>query len=110
LGERRYEIVARISDVAIGKCLRVELEDREILLCHTAEGYFAVDNTCSHAETKLEGGRLRGHRLFCPLHGASFDVRDGSVLSRPAMKPIRSYPVRVEGEDVLVAVSEQGGT
>jgi 3-phenylpropionate/trans-cinnamate dioxygenase ferredoxin subunit len=100
----RYQAVAQTSHIAQGKCLRVELDGRELLICHTAEGFFAVDNICSHSHARLDEGRLRGSRIFCPLHGASFDVRDGRALSRPAHRPIRSHPLRIEGEDILVDV------
>jgi len=104
LDPERYRIVAKTSDIAQGKCLRVELGDRELLICHTAEGFFAVDNICSHSYARLDEGRLRGSLIFCPLHGGSFDVRDGRALGRPANRPIRSHPLRVEGEDILVEV------
>ena len=102
-GAGEFTQVALIAEIPQGKTLRVELDDREVLLCHTAEGLFAVDNLCTHADERLCGGRLKGNRIFCPLHGASFDVRDGSVLSRPASVPLRSYPVRLEGDAVLLA-------
>ena len=98
-----FRQVAVVGDVPQGKTLRVEVDDIEVLLCHTAEGLFAVDNLCTHAEERLCGGRLKGNRIFCPLHGAAFDVRDGSVLSRPASVPLRSYPVRLEGDAILLA-------
>ncbi len=98
-----FHRVAVLSEVPRGATLCVNLDGREILLCHTAEGLFAVDNLCSHAEARLCDGRLKGHRLFCPLHGAAFDVRDGSALARPATLPIPTYAVRLEGEDVLLS-------
>ncbi len=98
-----FRQVAVIADIPQGKTLRVEVGEREVLLCHTAEGLFAVDNLCTHAEERLCGGRLKGHRIFCPLHGASFDVRDGSVLSRPASVPLPTYAVRLEGDAILLA-------
>ena len=103
-GVEEFKQVALIGDIPQGKTLRVEHGDREVLLCHTAEGLFAVDNLCTHAEERLCGGRLKGCRIFCPLHGASFDVRDGSVLSRPASVPLRTYPVKLEGEAILLAL------
>ena len=56
---------------------------------------FAVENLCSHALSTFDDGRLRGFRLMCPLHGATFDIRDGSCTGAPASRPIRSFPVRV---------------
>jgi 3-phenylpropionate/trans-cinnamate dioxygenase ferredoxin subunit len=77
-----------------------------VLLCRVGDSYHAVENRCSHAEATFEHGRLRGHKLLCPLHGAIFDVRDGKVLGPPAFNPIRCYPVRVVGDQVQVAVPE----
>jgi nitrite reductase/ring-hydroxylating ferredoxin subunit len=105
-GRSEYQRVAGISEVEQGGMLCVELDGRELLICRLEEGFFAIDNLCSHADARMSEGRLRGHRIMCPLHGASFDVRDGSVIRRPASRPIRSYPVRVEGEDILVDLSD----
>ena len=82
-----------------------QVGDTEIVLCRSQDRVYAVENRCSHAFAKFDGGRLRGHRLMCPLHGACFDVRDGQPLGRPAVRPIRTFPVRLEGERVLVGVA-----
>jgi 3-phenylpropionate/trans-cinnamate dioxygenase ferredoxin subunit len=103
-----FRQVARLGDIPAGKTLRVEVDGREILLCHTADGLFAVDNLCSHAAERLCGGKLKGHRILCPLHGAAFDVRDGSALSRPASVALQTFPVQIVGEDILLAGTEQG--
>ena len=66
--------------------------------------FHAVSNICSHAYAHLHEGRLRGHRVICPLHGASFDIRTGAVLGAPATVPIASYPVRVAGDQIEVQV------
>jgi 3-phenylpropionate/trans-cinnamate dioxygenase ferredoxin subunit len=105
VGDEDFTAIARTADIPPRKTLCVELSGREILICHIAEGFFAVDNICSHAAEKLNNGRLKGHRILCPLHGAAFDVRDGSALSRPATVPLRTYPLRVEGENILIAVT-----
>jgi 3-phenylpropionate/trans-cinnamate dioxygenase ferredoxin subunit len=99
-----FVAVANTNDIALNKTLCVEVDGHEILLCHTGEGFFAVDNICSHAAEKLNNGKLKGHRILCPLHGAAFDVRDGSALSRPATVPLRSYPLQIEGDTVHIAV------
>lgn len=101
-----FIMVADLADIPQGKTLCVEVGGTEVLLCHTAEGVFAVDNLCSHAAERLCDGKLKGHRILCPLHGAAFDVRDGAVLSRPASIPLKTWPVKVEGESVLLAPQE----
>lgn len=84
-----------LAEIPQGRMQTRVLEGREIVICHTREGVFALDNICTHAHARMCEGRLRKTRLICPLHGASFDVRDGRVLSPPAVVPLPNYPVRV---------------
>ena len=95
--------VAQISDLPKGKTLCVEFRDQEVLLCHNAEGLFAVNNLCSHAEARLSEGKMKGSRILCPLHGAAFDIKTGEALSRPASQPISCYRVRRQGDDIQLA-------
>ena len=97
-----YWRVAGSEDVPQGKTLCVEVEGREVLVCHTAEGYFAVENQCTHAQARLCEGKLKGHRILCPLHGAAFDIRDGTALTRPASAPLKTYVARVIGDAIEV--------
>ena len=104
MSENNYQQVASTSDIPRGKTLIVTVDNIQVLICHTAEGYFAVDNLCSHAEASLGEGKLKGQRIICPLHGAAFDVRDGSALSKPAKLPLCSHALKVEGENILMAL------
>jgi nitrite reductase/ring-hydroxylating ferredoxin subunit len=99
--------VARITDVPDGSMLEINVGARSIVLCHTREGWFAADNVCTHAYSKLSEGRLRKTRLICPLHGGSFDCRTGAAIGSPAVAPLRTYAVRVIGEGVEIALDEQ---
>ncbi|HEV2443357.1 MAG TPA: non-heme iron oxygenase ferredoxin subunit [Steroidobacteraceae bacterium] len=105
--ESAFVRVARIADVPRGRMLEVTVGSRSIVLCHTREGWFAVDNVCTHAYTKLSEGRLRKTRLICPLHGGSFDCRTGAAIGPPAVAPLGTYAVRLTGEDVEIALGPQ---
>ncbi|MGB8859936.1 MAG: Rieske 2Fe-2S domain-containing protein [Ilumatobacteraceae bacterium] len=72
-----------------------------IVVCRVGGQLYALADNCSHADTPLSEGRLRGYGLTCPLHGASFDVRDGSHSGPPAWEGVPCYPVR-EAEGVAV--------
>lgn len=87
----------------------VTLAGREVLICRTREGVFALDNICTHAFARMHEGRLRGARLICPLHGASFDVRDGRVLGAPATEPLARHEARVVDGMVQVALAPARG-
>jgi len=101
-----FSRVAGMDELPRGETLCVEIDGREILLCHTTDGIFAVDNLCSHAHARLCEGKLKGQKILCPLHGAAFDVRDGSALSRPAIRPIASHKVELDSESILVALAD----
>tara|TARA_R110002072_G_scaffold72493_3_gene173225 strand:- start:214 stop:540 length:327 start_codon:yes stop_codon:yes gene_type:complete len=108
MSDRNYIVVAKTEALPAKSSLRVELKGHDILLCHIEAGIFAVTNTCSHAEALLHEGKLKGYKILCPLHGAAFDVRDGAALTRPATKPLCSYPVKVVDGDILIALPEAG--
>ena len=60
----------------------------------------------THAEARLCEGKLKGNKILCPLHGAAFDVRDGSALTRPASIALKTYAVEISGDDILL---QEGG-
>jgi 3-phenylpropionate/trans-cinnamate dioxygenase ferredoxin subunit len=101
----QFEAVLKLSELPAGGMRSGVIGGREILICHTREGLFALDNICTHAHARLCEGRLRATRLVCPLHGASFDVRDGRVLGPPAVQPLPTHAVRVVDGAIEVAVS-----
>lgn len=94
--------LAAAADVPAGQMKSFTAAGRELLVCNTRDGWFATDNTCTHADAKMNEGRLRGCRVTCPMHGASFDVRNGRVLGGPAATPLRSYAIRVVDEAIEV--------
>ena len=97
-------VVARASEIPIGQFKPVQVQGRRLLVCHTAKGFYAVDDTCTHDDGPLADGWLDDTAIECPRHGARFDVRTGKVLCLPAAVPIRSYPVQVDGDEIKVNV------
>ena len=102
---KEASITVALSEVPIGKMHACAAGDREILVCRTKQGIYAVDNICTHAYARLNEGRLRGTRLICPLHGASFDVRDGRVLGAPAAAPLLTHAVNVTDDCIEISIS-----
>ncbi len=78
--------------------------ETQLVIARFKGDVYAVENLCSHAFARFDEGRLRGNRLMCPLHGACFNITDGTPFGPPASRPIRSYPVRVENDRVLIAL------
>ena len=101
-----FQDLADIADIPEGGNKSFQVSGQDILICHTRGEFFAVENRCSHAMSKLEGGRLRVYRLTCPLHGAAFDVRDGSVQGKPATEAIRVYSLRINDGRIQVCLDD----
>lgn len=89
-----YHRACHAADIPLKKMRRIEVNGRDIVICHTTEGFFAVENRCSHALATLHDGRLRACRIMCPLHGATFDVRSGDPSGPPAFAPIQTFALR----------------
>lgn len=104
MSEPQFQPAVPLAEIPQGSMRAVTLAGREIAICHTREGVYAVDNICTHAHARMCEGRLRATRIVCPLHGASFDIRDGKVLGPPAMVPLPTFQVRVVDGTVEVAV------
>lgn len=74
-----------------------------IVVCRVDGDLFALTDNCSHADTPLSEGRLRGYGLTCPLHGSAFDVRDGTHSGPPAWEGVPCHRV-TESDGVAVVV------
>jgi nitrite reductase (NADH) small subunit len=94
--------VAETKEVAPGTGKVVDAEGRSIALFNVAGTFHAIDNTCTHQGGPLGEGELTGEAVTCPWHGAQFKVKTGEVLAPPARKGVQSFPVKVQGDDVLV--------
>jgi nitrite reductase/ring-hydroxylating ferredoxin subunit len=92
--EQGWRSICASAALVEGKPLHFQIEAIDVLLVRVAGAVHAVDNRCTHADACLHEGRIRGHRIICPLHGASFDVRTGAVLAKPALVPLQRYEVR----------------
>jgi 3-phenylpropionate/trans-cinnamate dioxygenase ferredoxin subunit len=93
------------ADVPSGDVRVVVHDGRRYAICNVEGTYHVVDDTCTHDDGPLGEGRLDGCAVVCPRHGARFDVRDGRVLSMPAVYPIRAYKTRVQEGQVQVELS-----
>jgi len=96
------EPVARASEIAPGTMRRVAVEGCDVLVCNVAGAFYAVEDVCTHDGEPLDGGELDGNRVMCPRHGAFFDVTTGKALTLPAIAPLPTFDVRVDGDDIYV--------
>lgn len=104
MNEKIFVAAAKVEDVPAGGKLVVVINGTSVILVNSKDRIFAVRNLCSHAYETLECGRVRSGWISCPVHGARFDLETGKPLNPPAMLPIETYEVRIEGDTIEVAV------
>lgn len=96
---------ATTSDIASGSMKTVVLGGKSIAIANVDGEFFAIADTCSHEQCSLGGeGFLDANVVTCGCHGGQFDVTNGNVMALPASTNVQSYPVKVEGSDILVQV------
>lgn len=98
----QFRSVARVEELTPGTMKRVLVNGHPILIANVDGRFYAADDTCTHEDTSLSRGHLAGDVVKCPLHNSRFNLRTGEVLEDPAEENLRTYPVRVDGSDILV--------
>lgn len=96
---------ANVDELPQRGLVGVEVEGQEVVLITTGDGgYYALKDECSHEDYPLSDGELMddNERLECIYHGAKFDVKSGRAVALPAIRPVKSYEVKVEDGEVLV--------
>lgn len=92
------------SELQQGKPVKVEKDGKTICVARVGDEVFAVDDTCSHSDASLSEGDVTDFKIECWLHGAEFDLRTGEALTPPAVAPLHTYGVRVDGDSVTVEI------
>ncbi|MFP5220593.1 MAG: non-heme iron oxygenase ferredoxin subunit [Actinomycetes bacterium] len=98
--------VAKLSDLPDEGAVKVVVDGTPVCLARTQGEVLAVNDVCSHADVSLSEGDVEDGTVECWLHGSRFDLRTGAPTGLPATKPVATYPVIIDGEDVLVDVED----
>jgi 3-phenylpropionate/trans-cinnamate dioxygenase ferredoxin subunit len=96
--------VAKASETPPGAITVHEVGGKRIALCNVNGRFYAIDDVCTHDGGPLDQGELEGNLVECPRHGAKFDVTTGRPMTLPAVKPVATYPVEIDGDEVKVDV------
>jgi len=94
--------VAQKSAMKKGEVLGVTTQGKEIAIYDLEGTLYATENTCTHAYAYLSDGWLDGDTIECPLHGGRFEIKTGKGLGPPIDCDIKTFPVRLQGEDIQV--------
>jgi len=98
--------VAKASEIPDPGRRLVEVDDRLVVLIHTAGHFYAIDDVCTHDGGPLGEGQLDGFTIACPRHAATFDIRDGRALTMPATRATVVHEVKLDGDYVMVKLHD----
>jgi nitrite reductase/ring-hydroxylating ferredoxin subunit len=98
-----FHPVAARSAVPEGRGLTVFAAGRNVALFNMGGEIFALDGICPHKGAPLGEGFCEDGKVFCPMHGWSFEIKSGACLDRPD-RPAQSFPVRIAGDMIEVAL------
>ena len=93
---------SEFQDLEAGKL--VDAGGQSIAIFDLGGAYYAIENTCPHRGGPLAEGEMGGEEVICPWHGARFNIKTGAVVAPPASQGVKSFPVRVTGDDVEVEI------
>lgn len=96
-------IELKLSDLQENTPVKVELNGKDLCVVRQGDEVFVIDDICSHAEASLSEGEVTPGKIECWLHGAEFDLRSGEALTPPAIAPVATYSVTIEGESVKIS-------
>ncbi len=119
LAQGREHIVATVNEIPPGSSKVVPIGRHGVGVYNVNGTFYAIANYCPHEGGPLCAGRTRGRTvvdesvpgdsvmvrdnefIYCPWHQWGFELATGTTAVKPEWS-IRTYPVRVVGEDVLV--------
>ncbi len=95
--------VAKTDDVKPGQLKSFPVDGKRVLIANVQGTFFATQDLCTHDNGTLADGELIGDEIECPRHGGRFSAKTGEVRALPPMFPIKTYPVRIEGDEIKVS-------
>jgi 3-phenylpropionate/trans-cinnamate dioxygenase ferredoxin subunit len=99
--------VSTIDELAEGAMRLIDADGRKIGVFRCADGeLMAIEDRCSHDDGPLAEGEFdpASCTVECPRHGSLFDLRTGRPKTLPAYRPVETFEVRLEDDEVKLSI------
>ena len=93
-----------LDSIIEGKPVRLNKNGKELCIARVGNEVFAIEDNCTHQDAALSEGEQNGYKIECWLHSAEFDLRTGEALTPPAVQAVKTFPVKIDGNNVLVEI------
>jgi anthranilate 1,2-dioxygenase large subunit len=97
-----WQRVASINEIDRDGVLGLDVDGSPVALYRLENEVFATAGICTHALAILSDGFVEDGKIECPLHQGQFDIRSGKALCAPVTEDLRTYAVKLEGDDVFI--------
>lgn len=97
-------LVAKTTEIPVDEAKRVIIGEQQIAIFNLDGTFYATDDICTHAFASLAEGYIEDGCVECPLHAGVFDIKTGKAQGVPVVEDIKTFPVRIEGENIYVEV------
>lgn len=104
MSEGTFTRVCALSDLPEEGALGAEVGGTPVAVVRSEGELYAISDICSHAEVNLSEGEVEDGTIECWLHGSCFELASGKPINPPAVKAVPTYPVKIDGDDVLVSL------
>ena len=100
-----WKLVCKVDDIEMEDLIRFDYEDKTFCVYRLEDGFYATDGICTHEAVHLEEGLVMDSEIECPMHQGIFDIKSGKAVSPPACDDLKTYPVKVENEEVYININ-----
>ena len=97
--------VCNLDEVPAGQLKSIEVGNVRVVLANVDGDLYALEDQCSHQDFPLSAGLIEDRQIECVFHGARFDLETGKATCLPAVRPVQTFDVRVDGGEVLLRVA-----
>ena len=104
-----FTAVSRIEDITQGSGRTVAVDGSPIAVFHLGDGFYAIDDACTHEDAPLGEGAVVGKTVVCPYHDWVYDIKTGACLTDPT-RPVGCFSTKVSDGFVWVGARTSDGT
>lgn len=97
--------IACTADIPAGECRAAEVDGEHIVVINIDGGFYALNNICTHQFAFMSEGCVDGEYIECPMHQGRFHIPTGAAQGTPVTRPLKTYPVKIEGDGVFVQLA-----
>ena len=99
-----WVVAGRVGDIPEDGAIPFDFGAETFAIYRTQSGYYATEGFCTHAASHLADGYVDGEVIECQMHQGRFDIRTGKPLSPPVTIALKTYSVRIDGDQILIGI------